>query len=93
VHEAKATGDKQTVDDMLDKYGNRFNTAWRDNIVKRVDEIAYPDLVAMVFAKLVPVFENGKIADVKVDYTESFETQQRRLGRISSTTEISEKVH
>ncbi|MDP2600276.1 MAG: hypothetical protein Q8P84_06025 [Deltaproteobacteria bacterium] len=87
VHEAKAKGDKKTVDGFLEKYGNHFNTKWRDNIVKRAKEIGLPELVAMTFPKMEPVVKNGEVVDVKIDNKESFREQQLRFGRISKTTE------
>lgn len=93
VHEAKAKGDKATVNAMMEKYGNTFNKEWRDNIVARVQKTGYPDQVAVVFAKLVPQFKDGRIVDIKVDYTESFEEQHRRYGRISTSIEVSQEIY
>jgi dipeptidyl-peptidase-3 len=94
VHEAKAKGDKQTVDQYMEMYGNRFNKEWRDNIIARAEAGQIPELVAMVFPKQMPIFDNdGKIIDVKIDNTESFTDQHLRFGKISKTTEVSKEVY
>lgn len=89
IHNAKATGDRKTVDGLLEEYGNRFNPAWRDDVVRRAEAAKIPELVAMVFPTLRPVLKNGEVVDVKLTNKESFPDQQRRFGRISRTTEIS----
>ena len=88
IHEAKAKGDKKTVDAFLEKYGNHFNTKWRDNIVKRAQESGLPELVAMTFPKMMPVVKDGEVVDVKLENRESFKDQQLRFGKISKTTEM-----
>lgn len=92
VHEAKATGDKKTVDEYLAKYGNRFNVAWRDNVIARAKKIGLPELVAMVFPKMIPVIRDDRVVDVTLANDETFFDQQMRYGRISGTTEVSERV-
>ncbi|MDO8461461.1 MAG: hypothetical protein Q7S98_01230, partial [Deltaproteobacteria bacterium] len=91
VHEAKATGDTKTVDAMMEKYGNRFNKKWRNNIVARAKKAGLPELVAMTFPKMVPVIKNGKVVNVTLDNTESFAAQHLRFGKISKTTKIDEE--
>ena len=78
VHDAKATGDKKTADEYLTKYGNQFNKEWRDNIIARANQIQLPRLVAMVFPKMIPVFKDGKIEDIKLQNNETFQQQQLR---------------
>lgn len=91
IHEAKAKGDKKTVDSYLEKYGNHFNADWRDNVVQRAEAAKIPQLVAMTFPKLIPVLKNGEVVDVKIGAAENFMDQQLRFGRISKTKEVSEK--
>lgn len=94
IHEAKAKGDKHTVDQFMEMYGNSFNKEWRDNIMARAEAIQLPEYVAMIFPKQIPVFDkDGKIVDVKIDNTESFENQHLRFGKISKTTEVSKEVY
>ncbi len=88
LHEAKAVGNKKLVDEFMDKYGTQINPTWRDNIVKRSKEIGLPDQVAMTFPKMIPVIKKGEVVDIRLDNKEGFEEQQRRLGRISKTTEM-----
>lgn len=93
VHEAKAKGDRKTVDEFLEKYGTTFNKSWRDNIIARTEQIGYPDQTAMIFATLRPVFTGDKISDVRASFDESFAAQQLRFGRVSRSTEISDSVY
>ncbi|MDO8527272.1 MAG: hypothetical protein Q7T03_06270 [Deltaproteobacteria bacterium] len=89
VQEAKATGDKKTVDNFMEKYGTTFNKEWRNNIVARAEKIGLPELIAIVFPKLVPVFKDDKLVDIELKNNESFVDQQLRFGRISQTTLVS----
>lgn len=94
VHEAKATGDKETVDRFLEEFGNRFNVAWRDDVIRRANAVGYPEAVAFVFPKQVPVFNaRGEITDVRVENDERFAEQQRRFGLLSKTTRVDKEVH
>lgn len=93
VHEAKATGDKKTVDSYLTKYGNHFNVNWRDNMIARGKKVGLPEQTAIVFATLIPKFKDGQISDVILKNKESFSEQQLRFGKISKTTEVSDNLY
>lgn len=93
VHEAKATGNKALVDEFLTRYGNQFNKSWRDIIIQHANRLGLAKEVAMVFPKLVPVFENGMITNITINNAESFTDQQLRFGRASQTTDISDITH
>lgn len=65
----KATGDYLAARNLVESYGVRFNTAWRNQVIARAKAIGYPNAVAFVMPALVPVFdESGQITDVDISY-------------------------
>lgn len=72
----KATGDYLAGRNLVESYGVRFNTDWRDQVIARAKAIGYPNEIAFVMPTLVPVFdESGEITAVDVSYPRDL-TQQ-----------------
>lgn len=79
VMRIKAEGDYQAAKKLIDTYGIKFNTEWRDQVLKRCEEINYPDYSAYVMPRLSLVKDDaGKIVDVVIHYDEDFQTQMLR---------------
>lgn len=73
----KAEGDYKAIKNLVDTYGVKINTQWRDQVVKRAKSIGLPNYTALVMPKLVPVEDaNGNIIDVNVTYPKDFMKQQ-----------------
>ena len=69
----KATGDRQALKTLVDTYGTKVNTKWRDEVIARLKALSLPRVIAMIPPTLTPVMEGGKITDVKAAQTESLD--------------------
>ncbi len=73
----KAEGDHQEAKELMEKYGIKINTRWRDQVIKRAEAIDLPDHYAFVMPELEAIKEqSGKIIDVKISYPADFTKQQ-----------------
>jgi dipeptidyl-peptidase III len=73
----KAEGDYEEGKRLVEKYGIRINTKWRDQVLKRAEAIDLPDHYAFVMPELEPVKDSrGTIMDVKISYPLDFTKQQ-----------------
>jgi dipeptidyl-peptidase-3 len=72
----KAEGDYDAAKNLINRYGVKFNSSWRDQIIQRAKAIGLPDYFAFVMPTLVPIKnDKGELIDVKVTYGEDFKTQ------------------
>jgi dipeptidyl-peptidase-3 len=79
VMRIKAEGDYQEAKKLVERYGIKINTRWRDQVLHRAEAIDLPDHYAFVMPELELVNDkSGKIADVKVTYPQDFTKQQLR---------------
>lgn len=70
----KATGDFDAIARLVERYGTRLNTAWRDDAVARCARIGLPRSFAYVSPRLVETRDDsGRITDVRVEPPASFE--------------------
>ncbi len=80
----KAEGDYEAGKKLVNTYGIKINTEWRDNVIKRVKAINYPSFNGYVFPYLEPVKdEKGNITDVKIKYPASFEEQMLKFSEMA----------
>ena len=73
----------------MDTYGIKINTDWRDQVVKRADELDLPDHYAFVMPELQLAKDlRGKIVDVEISYPQDFAKQQLKYsGKIQDQEE------
>ena len=72
----KAEGDYHAARKIITKYGMNFDKTWRDQVVQRFRDIGLPEYFAFVMPTFVPIRdEKGKILDVRIEYTDDFQTQ------------------
>jgi len=72
----KAEGDYEAIKELVNTYGIKINTQWRDQVIQRAEAINYPSQTAFVMPKLTPVLdESGAIVDIKISHTNDFTTQ------------------
>jgi dipeptidyl-peptidase-3 len=73
----KAEGDYEEGKKLVEKYGIKINTKWRDQVLKRAEAIDLPDHYAFVMPELEPVKDSqGTMVDVKISYPLDFAKQQ-----------------
>ena len=69
VMRIKAEGDLPAARALVDTYGLKINTAWRDEVVKRIRKLKVSAYTGFVMPGLRPVYdEKGSITDVKAEY-------------------------
>jgi dipeptidyl-peptidase-3 len=77
IMKIKAEGDYEEAKKLVEKYGIKINTQWRDQVIKRAEAIDLPDHYAFVMPELEAIEdESGKIVDVKILYPSDFTKQQ-----------------
>ena len=76
VMKIKATGDYQGAKELIETYGVKVNTAWRDEASQRIDALDLPDYVAYVMPELtLDALPLGRVNDVKISYPRDFVAQ------------------
>ncbi len=69
VMRIKAEGDLPAARSLVDTYGLMINTAWRDEVIKRIKKLNVSAYTGFVMPDLSPVYDKkGSIADIKVEY-------------------------
>ena len=89
IMKIKAKGDYKAAKKLVDTYGVKINTDWRDQVVKRAEELDLPDHYAFVMPELQLAKDlRGKIVDVEISYPQDFAKQQLRYsGKIQDKEE------
>ena len=73
----KAEGDYQEAKSLVETFGVKINTEWRDQVMKRAQAIDLPDHHALVMPSLSLIKDtDGKITDVEISYSQDFMGQQ-----------------
>jgi dipeptidyl-peptidase-3 len=82
VMRIKAEGDLAAGKALVDTYGLKINTAWRDEVLKRVKKLNISAYTGFVMPSLHPIkSKSGKIVDVKVSYPLSLTDQMLEYSR------------
>ncbi len=69
VMRIKAEGDLQAGKDLVDTYGLKINTGWRDEVMKRVKKLKLSAYTGFVMPDLKPVVDKkGNVVDAKTEY-------------------------
>ncbi|MFN7130919.1 MAG: dipeptidyl-peptidase 3 family protein, partial [Myxococcales bacterium] len=78
----KATGDKAALKKLVDQYGTRLNTAWRDEVVARVKALGLPRVIATIPPMLEPVRdEAGRVVDARAAQTTDLDAYFEMIAR------------
>ncbi len=84
----KAEGDYQAAKELVSRYGVKFDTALRDQVVQRCKAIGYPNYVAFVYPELSLVRNAaGEVTDVSISYPMDLKEQMLKFKRLSSQRE------
>lgn len=76
VMRIKAEGDLTAGKNLVDAYGLKINTAWRDEVMKRVKKLNVSSYTGFVMPALRPIKnKSGKITDVKISYPKDLTKQ------------------
>jgi dipeptidyl-peptidase-3 len=79
----KATGDLAAAKTLIETYGARYDEAWRDDVMKRVEAIGYPKKYAFVAPLLHATSgPDGTITDVTAEPAPSFAEMEWEWNRL-----------
>lgn len=76
----KATGDREALRALVEKYGTRIDTNLRDEVLRRLKALNLPRLFATVPPMLSPIRDaGGKVVDAKAEITPSIDAYLEAL--------------
>ena len=71
----KSQGDYKAGKALIETYGVKVDLALHKEVLERYKKLEMAPYQGFIQPKLIPVIENGKITDVKVEYPKSFTNQ------------------
>ncbi len=75
VQRITSTGDFEAAKDLVEAYGVKIELELHKEVKERYDKLDIPPYKGFINPVLKPVIENGKIADVRVEYPDDFTEQ------------------
>ncbi len=81
IQRIKSQGDYKAGKDLIENYGVKVDLAIHKEVLERYKTLKMAPYQGFIQPKLIPVMENGKIVDVKVEYPTSFENQMMEYGK------------
>ncbi len=75
IQRIKSQGDYKAGKNLIENYGVKVDLALHKEVLERYKTLAMAPYQGFIQPKLVPIIENGKITDVKVEYPTNFKTQ------------------
>ena len=71
----KSTGDYAAIRDLVETYGVKVDQDLHAEVLERYAELDIPAYAGFIQPRLVPVEEDGRIVDVRIEYPEDFSAQ------------------
>lgn len=82
VQRIKSEGDFDACKNLVETYGVKVNKEIHENVLDRYKKLNIAPYKGFINPVMTPVFdENGKVTDVKVDYTETYDAQMLRYSK------------
>ncbi|MCD6018031.1 MAG: dihydrofolate reductase [Bacteroidetes bacterium] len=75
IQRIKSQGDYKAGKDLIENYGVKVDQTLHKEVLDRYKKLAMAPYQGFIQPKLTPVMKDGKIADVKVEYPNSFTNQ------------------
>jgi len=77
----KSEGDYEAGKNLVETYAVKVDPELHAEVLERYEELGIAPYGGFVNPKLVPVMEEGKVVDVKVEYPENFKEQMMYYGK------------
>lgn len=77
----KSQGDFKAGKALIENYGVKVDLALHKEVLERYSKLQMAPYQGFIQPKLIPVINNGKITDVKVEYPKSFTAQMLEYGK------------
>jgi len=84
IQRIKSTGDYEAAKNLVEKYAVKVDTALHQEVLARYEALDLASHKGFINPRYLPVMEDGKIVDVKLDYTESYAEQMLRYSKENS---------
>ncbi len=84
IQRIKSKGDYKAGKNLIENYGVKVDLALHKEVLGRYKKLNMAPYQGFIQPKLVPVIENGKITDVKVEYPKDFTNQMLEYGKTYS---------
>lgn len=75
IQRIKSQGDYKAGRDLIENYGVKVDPALHKEVLERYEKLGMAPYQGFIQPKLIPVVQDGKITDVKVEYPTSFMKQ------------------
>lgn len=80
----KSTGDYEAGKELVEEYAVKVDQEIHKEVLARFEKLNLAAYKGFVNPKYVPIMENGKIIDIKLDYTEGYAEQMLRYSKENS---------
>lgn len=81
IQRVKSQGDYKAGHDLIENYGVKVDQALHKEILERYSHLNIAPYAGFIQPKLVPVMQDGKIIDVKIEYPKDFTSQMLEFGK------------
>ena len=81
IQRITSEGDYEAARDLIETYGVQVDQDLHKEVLERYAKLNLAPYSGFVNPVYTPVFENGRIVDVKIDLTEGYVEQMLRYGR------------
>jgi dipeptidyl-peptidase-3 len=81
IQRVKSQGDYKAGHDLIENYGVKVDQTLHKEILERYSHLNIAPYAGFIQPKLVPVMQDGKIIDVKIEYPKDFTTQMLEFGK------------
>ncbi|HEX6999048.1 MAG TPA: dihydrofolate reductase [Gammaproteobacteria bacterium] len=75
IQRIKSEGDYAAAQALVETYGVRVDRALHEEVLARYERLDIPPYAGFINPRLVPVMEDGRIVDVRIEYPEDFTEQ------------------
>lgn len=84
IQRIKSQGDFKAGQNLIENYGVKVDAQLHDEILARYANLKMAPYQGFIQPKLTPIFEGGKIIDVKIEYPKNFIQQMLDFGKTYS---------
>lgn len=81
IQRVKSQGDYTAGHDLIENYGVKVDQTLHKEILERYSHLNIAPYAGFIQPKLVPVIQDGKIINVKIEYPKDFTTQMLEFGK------------
>lgn len=81
VQRIKSVGDFESARNLVENYGVKVDQEIHEEVLERWEKLRIAPFAGFINPKLIPVYQDNMIRDVKIEYPDDFTTQMLEYGR------------